>query len=141
MGRGQGAAIEPAAVSEDPARRPLAGTDRGAIVPRADLVRLWLGVLLPPTSWIVDLLGQYFLTRWANQHGRVWPFWAVTAASGVVCAGGALLSWAARRRARSAGRDEHRTMAEWGLALAAYFALLIAAQAYPVWALDVRELT
>jgi hypothetical protein len=113
----------------------------GEPLPRGDLLRLWAGLLLPPASWIVDLLGQYFLTRWANQHARVWPLWVVTATAVAACCGGAVLSWAARRRALAGHRSEHVAMAGWGLALAGYFALLIAAQSLPVLALDVRELT
>jgi hypothetical protein len=141
MVTGQGARIDVAEDEPSP-RSPAEGTPR-APVSRGDLVRLWLGLLLPPGSWVFDLLGQYFLTRWANQHARVWPFWLITGAAIGGCAGGALLSWVARRRARAraAERRDHVTMAEWGLALAAYFSLLIAAQAYPVWVLDVRELT
>jgi hypothetical protein len=139
MVSGHSARIETTA--DEPSRRPPAESDPHAAGPGGDIVRLWLGLLLPPASWVVDLLGQYFLTRWANQHARVWPFWVMTAGTVVACGAGAVLSWVVRRRARAARRTDHATMAGWGLALAVYFSLLIAAQAYPVWALDIRELT
>jgi len=106
-------------------------------------VRLWLGVLLPPIGWIIDLLGQYALTRWAYLHARVWPLWVAGAVGLSACGWGAVFAWGARKRQTGSGDDRanHRAMAGWGMALAVYFFALILAPSVPLLVLDIRELT
>jgi len=112
-----------------------------------ELARLWAGVLLPPAGWVLDLLMRYMLIRYANLHDRVWPLYLSTALGLTALAIGAGLCGRARRRAveRAGGDADARmtaaTLSSWGLALALFFFLLIAAQAYPVLVLTAREIT
>src|SRR4051812_24654005 len=113
--------------------------DTGPARPDPGLRRLWLGALLPPLAWVGEFLARYALVRVNDVHHTVWPARVATVlAIGLVMAGAAL-SWREHRRLSratngSAGRerDAARTdvrikMAIWGLALAAYFLLLILA--------------
>jgi hypothetical protein len=113
--------------------------------------RLLLAVLASPIAWIFDLGGRYFLTRTANQHDDPRLLFVVTAltlsvvvVSGVVC-------WRHWRRAarppdrgHAPGHDPRTTaatLALWGLAFAAFFALLILANTFPAFVLGPRDLT
>jgi hypothetical protein len=131
---------------------PAAASDGDIQAPRPSraLVRLWMGVLLPPASWMVDFLFRYMAVRFANIRNLRWPFRVSTAAALMVLLLGATLCARALRQARrredasqpqSVSRDEIATLAAWGLALAAFFLLLILAQAYPTFVLSVREIT
>jgi hypothetical protein len=112
-----------------------------------ELARLWAGVLLPPAGWVLDFLIRYMAIRYAHLHDRVWPLYLSTALGMTVVALGAWLCWQARQRAvgQHGGDPEARataaTLSSWGLALALFFFLLIAAQAYPVLVLTAREIT
>jgi hypothetical protein len=93
------------------------------------------------------------LMRYANLHRLRWPLALITVLSIAALSWGSWLCWSAWREARAAGtgpssqrapRDHPRdraTLAAWGMALAAYFLLLILAQAYPTFALDPGEIT
>jgi hypothetical protein len=112
-----------------------------AIAPRpaTALVRVWFGVLLPPASWVADFLTRYLLIRYSNISDRRWPQRVPT----VICVALLLLGAALCRRARrdAAPGSDVATLALWGLGLAAFFLLLLLAQAYPSFVLGVREIT
>ena len=102
------------------------------------LARLWIGVLLPPAAWLADFMIRYFVIRFANIHDRRWPMTLATGLGLVLLLAGAALCW---REHREAKRDAHATLALWGLGLAAFFFLLIVAQAFPTLVLSPREIT
>jgi hypothetical protein len=112
-------------------------------------MRAWLGVLLPPAGWIADFLCSYFVVRFASVHERTWPLWIATAGGVAAVAVGAWLCIQTRlypATAQGAQRDDAsarsvRTLAGWGLALAAFFLLLILANAFPLLALGPQEIT
>jgi hypothetical protein len=114
-------------------------TSAQAMRPDRALVRLWVGVLLPPVGWMADFMSRYFAIRFANLHDQRWPMAVSTAASLLLVLLGAGLCWQARRQAKAS--DTRRTLASWGLGLAAFFLLLILAQAYPALVLRAREIT
>lgn len=106
--------------------------------PDRALARVWIGVLLPPIGWASDFLIRYFVIRFANIHDRRWPMALATVAGLALLGAGAALSWRAHREA---GREAPATLARWGLGLAAFFLLLILAQAFPTLVLGPREIT
>jgi hypothetical protein len=109
--------------------------------PGAALVRIWTGLLLPPIGWVADLLGRYFLIRFVNAHDLRWPLFVPTVLGLGLLALGARLCWRARRQPEGASpTDTLPTLAAWGLVMAAFFLLLILAQAYPDFVLTVREI-
>jgi hypothetical protein len=107
--------------------------------PPAILVRTWIGVALPPAGWIADFLVRYSVMRFVSTHGTRWPLHLCTAVGLLCVAGGAALSLATLRS--PAPSPELRTVARWGLALAAFFLLLVAAEAFPVLVLAPHEIT
>jgi hypothetical protein len=115
---------------------PAAGPE--ATRPEGALVRVWIGVLLAPGSWVADFMVRYLSIRYANIHDRRWPMVTSTAVAVLLLCGGAALCWRERRRAKT---DSITKLATWGLALAAYFLLLILAQAFPNLVLRAREIT
>ena len=130
-----------------PAETP-AGPAAAASKFSPELARLWAGVLLPPAGWVLDFLVRYMAIRYANLHDRVWPLYLSTALGLTALAVGVRLCWRARRAAieQPAGGDPDArmtaaTLSSWGLALALFFFLLIAAEAYPVLVLTAREIT
>jgi hypothetical protein len=119
---------------------PSSGTE--ATRPDRALVRLWVGVLLAPASWMADFMVRYLSVRYANIHDRRWPMVTSTAVAVVLLLFGAGLCWHQRQRAaRDASSDAARTLATWGLGLAAFFLLLILAQAFPTLVLRAREIS
>jgi hypothetical protein len=102
------------------------------------LARLWVGLLLPPVAWMSDFMIRYFAIRFANIHDRRWPMALATAAGLVLLGIGASLSWRGHREAK---REAPAALARWGLGLAAFFLLLILAQAFPGLVLGPREIT
>jgi hypothetical protein len=103
------------------------------------LIRTWIGVALPPAGWVSDFLVRYSVMRFVSAHGTRWPLLVCTMA-GLLCVGaGAALSLATLRS--PAASPEVRTLARWGLALAAFFLLLVAADAFPVLVLAPHEIT
>lgn len=109
----------------------------------APLGRAWLGALLPPLAWILDLLVSLVLTRTVVATERRWPLFVMTfVALGVALAGVSLSRRVlrARRRAKDAEPPADLTLARWGLALGAFFLLLIAATAVPKIVFHPRDL-
>jgi hypothetical protein len=106
--------------------------------PDRALVRVWIGVLLAPLSWMGDFMVRYFSIRYANIHDRRWPMMTSTVVAVVLLLVGAAICWRARREAKA---DGPATLATWGIGLAAFFLLLILAQALPTLVLRAREIT
>jgi hypothetical protein len=119
---------------------PLHPRSTGPEATRPDqaLVRLWIGVLLAPASWVADFMARYLSIRYANIHDRRWPMVTSTAIAVLLLLAGVGLCWQERRRPTS---DATATLAAWGLGLAAFFMLLILAQAFPTAVLHPREIT
>jgi hypothetical protein len=107
--------------------------------PAPALIRAWVGVLLAPASWVADLLSRYMLIRYSNIHDVHWPLRIST----LFCLALVLLGgWLCQRVRREAEPGALvATLALWGLGLAAFFLLLILAQAYPAFVLSAREIT
>jgi hypothetical protein len=113
------------------------------------LVAGWVGALLPPVAWLGDFLLRYFVVRWTNIHDRRWPAQVSAAIAVLLVLVGAGLSLRARHAARSASTSGNppgagstvATLSSWGLALAAYFLLLVLAETYPTFILSAREIT
>ena len=132
-----------------PAREPDA---TAAPRPSPSLVRVWAGVLLAPAAWALDFLARTMFGRFASVHDVRWPLRAMTAVSVALLLLGAWLCWRERRRETRDGdgdgpdgeataRKTRAALAAWGLALAAFFLLLVLAQAYPAFVLSAREIT
>lgn len=107
--------------------------------PPGIVVRTWIGVTLPAAGWVADFLVRYSVMRFVSAHGTRWPLHVSTAAGAVCVAAGAVLCLASVRSA--AASPEIRTVARWGLALSAFFLLLVAAEAFPVLVLPPHEIT
>jgi hypothetical protein len=99
----------------------------------------WLGAALCPLGWIADLLVRYGVMRYASTHGVRWPLILSSTGGVAMIAAGAGLCLATLRRA--APRPDVDTIARWGLLLAAFFFLLVMAEAYPVLVLGPNEIT
>jgi hypothetical protein len=125
----------------DAAAKPHASPDPATAAPRPDrgLVAGWLGLLLAPGSWVVDFMLRYLGTRYASIHERRWPQHMATAIGLGLLGMGVWLSWRARRR--QPARDEVAALGTWGLMLAAFFLLLILAEAFPTLVLSPREIS
>jgi hypothetical protein len=98
----------------------------------ADLVRLWLGLTLPPFAWAMQMGTMYALQPWLCVHGQMRPLNDVISlmAAGVALAGG-MIAWR-RHRALASSSPEQRSlrarfMASLGVALSAMFVLVILA--------------
>ncbi|HEY8923788.1 MAG TPA: hypothetical protein VIU64_05355, partial [Polyangia bacterium] len=82
---------------------------------------------------------RYGVTRYASAHGVRWPLILSSTGGVALIAAGAGLCLATLRRA--AARADVDTVARWGLLLAAFFFLLVVAEAYPVLVLGPNEIT
>jgi hypothetical protein len=110
----------------------------------SSLPRIWTGALLPPAAWAFDLLVSLMLTRTAVATECRWPLFLVS----LVSLGLALVGISLCRRALQAhAREEHErdlpadlALARWGVALGAFFVLLIAAMAVPNFVFRPRDL-
>jgi uncharacterized membrane protein YbhN (UPF0104 family) len=120
--------------------------------PGATTPGLLLAVLASPIAWIFDLGGRYFLGRTANQHDDPRLLFVVTALTLSVVVIGGFSCWRHWRRAARTpdpegatpahhARATAATLALWGLAFAAFFALLILANTFPAFVLGPRDLT
>lgn len=105
------------------------------------LLALWTGILAGPLVWAALLQTNYILSYVACEQRQSWPLHVATAVALLLIAGAAWVAW---RAAPSLGDDEHasedldaaralraRFMALGGLALCAWFALVILATAIP----------
>jgi len=104
---------------------------------------LWSGILAGPIAWAFDLEVRYALVKWTCVSQRPALLHAVTAASLLVVAAGACVSWLALQRTAAhvpidggGPRQRAQFMATLGLASSALFALAIVAGAIPQWMLD-----
>jgi hypothetical protein len=104
---------------------------------------LWTGILAGPLAWAFDLGVSYALVKWTCVTNREAVLHLVTLASLVVVAGGAVVSWLARRRTAAdlptdggTPRQRAHFMVILGLTSSALFALAIVAIAIPLWVLD-----
>jgi hypothetical protein len=120
-----------------------AAQEAAAPRPSPRLVRLWLGLLLPPAGWIADFLARYLVTRFTSIHHLRWPLRLSSVLGVALTALGAALCAGLRRDAGGMPPSERELprLAAWGLALAAFFLLLILAEAFPTFVLDPREIT
>jgi hypothetical protein len=106
---------------------------------------LWLSVMASPVAWVADLGGRYFLIRTANQRNDVHLLHVVsviTLAVVALAALGCAVHWRRAGRSLTVGENATaRTLAIWGLGFAAFFGLLILANAFPAFVLTPRDLT
>jgi hypothetical protein len=110
----------------------------------SSLPRIWTGALLPPAAWVFDLLASMMLTRTAVATDRRWPLFLVS----LISLGLALVGVSLSRRALRAHprEDQDRelpadlALARWGVALGAFFILLIVAMCIPNVVLHPRDL-
>jgi hypothetical protein len=112
--------------------------DPQAARPSGGLIRVWIGVLLPPAAWAIDFMIRTLSVRFVNVHQRRWPLHASTA---LALAGIAVGVWLCLQARRERGSSSTTELATWGLALAAFFLLLLLAQAFPTFVLAPREIT
>ena len=103
-------------------------------VPR--LVALWIGLGAGPLAWAALLEVNYALSYVACEQRQTWMLHVATGAALVLVGLGALAAWSAapplRGSTSAAGEARARFMAIGGLALCAWFALVIAATELPV---------
>jgi hypothetical protein len=96
----------------------------------------WAGLLVAPVAWAAQQMTLYTMVPWACQTGHFFALHAVSAASILLAAIGALV---ARRNRQRAGREHSddgragalarsRFLAVAGLVTSAFFALVIFAQ-------------
>jgi len=108
------------------------------------LLALWAGLLAGPLAWAALLQTNYVLSYVACEQRQTWMLYLATAVALALVAGGAAAAWAAAP-APPLGREEHedpdphraivlraRFMALGGLAMCAFFAIVILATAIPV---------
>jgi hypothetical protein len=77
--------------------------------------------------------------RYASAHGVRWPLILSSTGGVALIAAGAGLCLTTLRRAGAEAQVD--TLARWGLLLAAFFFLLVMAEAYPVLVLGPNEIT
>jgi hypothetical protein len=107
--------------------------------PMADIIRLWLGLLLPPLAWSVQLGSMYALQPWLCAHGGVHaPNDLISVLAAIIAAVGGVVAWRRRlavSRLASDPTEQRRSracfMASLGVALSAIFVLVIFAQWIP----------
>jgi hypothetical protein len=115
---------------------------RGSFDGRSRLLALWAGLLAGPLSWAALLQTNYVLGYVACEQRESWMLHLATAVALGVVAAAATAAW---RAAPALGADDHesadprvssllraRFMAMGGLALCAFFAIVILATEVPV---------
>jgi hypothetical protein len=112
--------------------------------------RIWAVTLLSPLVWIADFLGKLFLSRTVNASERKLPLHLMTAVALAAILGALWISRQQVRRgtallneapdADRAAIAAGRSVAKWGVGLALFFALLVAAMSVPTLVLDPRAL-
>src|SRR5688572_8239333 len=109
--------------------------------PRSRLLGLWAGIVAGPLAWAALLQTNYVLSYVACEQRHSWMLHLATAAALLVVAAAAFTAW---RAAPALGEEEHasenpdaarllraRFMALSGLALCAWFAIVIVATEIP----------
>jgi hypothetical protein len=109
------------------------------------ITALWIGVLAGPVAWSALLETNYILSYVACEHRHTWMLHVAVAVALSIVAGGAAFAWRAAppglsyEREREASTDPANTatirarfMAIAGLALCAWFAVVIIAMEIPV---------
>jgi hypothetical protein len=110
------------------------------------LARVWAGALLPALAWFADLELSLALTRTAAATTRKGFLHAISALCLVVALGGLALSWHEWRVHTRLVADGHtelaasRSVTRWGIALGAFFVLLILGTAVPNFVFHPRDL-
>jgi hypothetical protein len=103
---------------------------------------LWAGILAGPVAWAVDLPVSYAAVKPACRAASTGVIHGITAASLLVIAAGAAISWRSLRhadaRSTDGGQPEARArfMAVLGLLACGLFALQVLANAIPTWVID-----
>jgi hypothetical protein len=100
------------------------------------LAALWGGVAAGPLAWAIQLEANYALSYVACEQRHTWMLHLVTIAALLIVAAGAFAAWSARppltvAGPSSAGEDRSRFMAVGGLAMCAWFTLVILATEIP----------
>lgn len=109
-------------------------------------VLLWLAFLAGPTAWALQLLTNYSLTATACALGGKTFLHLVSLVTFLVAVAGAFLAWVWWRKLPEgstefgdAEQSRARFMALAGVAICAFFALVIVAAEVPNWALRVCD--
>jgi hypothetical protein len=110
--------------------------------------RVWAATLLSPVAWIADLGGKLFLSRTVNATGRKLPLHLLTL---VALALTLAALWLSRQYVRQGTAllvatpepdrgtvAATRSLAKWGVGLALFFSLLVAAMGLPTFVFDPR---
>ena len=104
------------------------------------LAALWAGLLVGPLAWGALLETNYALSYVACEQRHSWMLHVAAGVALVLVGVGAWAAWAARPRAggeaMSTAETRARFMAVGGLALCAWFAVVIAATHIPVLLLN-----
>jgi hypothetical protein len=102
------------------------------------LLRLMVGLLLPPAAWFLDLQASYALVKWACRAGDAGALLVIPLVSLAATAYGGWLAWSAFRQLRATAQETGASMEDRsyllaisGLTLSAIFALLIGASLIP----------
>jgi hypothetical protein len=105
----------------------------------ANLIAAWLGLLLPPLAWSMQMGARYALQSWICLHGHHWVSDVIAVAAILVTLAGGVVGWQQRRdllsdRNRQVSdqlRQRALFMATLGVAMCVSFELVIAAQWLP----------
>jgi fumarate reductase subunit D len=107
--------------------------------------RLWVGLLAPPTAWVLQLLVSYPLAQLSCQAGKghqhLLTMQVIALGALLVIGYGAVTAWHALRSAHDASSDGGRSidrarfMAGLGVLTAMLFTVLVIATAIPTWIL------
>ena len=124
---------------------PSSTSGRGSFDAGGRITALWIGVLAGPLAWAVLLETNYVLSYVACEQRQTWMLHLAAAMALAMVAGAAALTWRAAPQGLSYEREREvstdpiataivraRFMAIGGLALCAWFALVIIATEIPV---------
>lgn len=109
----------------------------------SSLLSQWMGVLLAPSAWFVQLQTSYLLVFYACSSRNHFTLHLATLLFLLLSAAGGFIAWSNWRRAGRKWPDEHATpasrtrfMAVLGLLTSALFFLLILTQGIPSFFLE-----